>query len=191
MPPDEAWKKAFPDLTPDDLYVALLDWLGHGGYAVSHYEIEIERWDVRRALVSDADVYAMRAMLAFVTKQGDAGRDVVAAVTLDRSNVLARAVQLRLDYRPLDVDAARAVANAHPQSWIAWDMLRRALGSVPEARVVERIACSLVVVNPSLVVPSYCRRTSPSLIRRFLEVVLGTRDLERADQAVPTPTDRK
>ena len=83
--------------------------------------------------------------------------DVAAALALDPHHVLARAVEVHTLGEPLPVGVARALASAHPQSWVAWDLFATSLGATAEATMARATACDLARQNPAILLPTYCR----------------------------------
>jgi hypothetical protein len=143
-PPDPgAWAEAFPDLPPEKLDDELAHYLDGGQYEllVSPFKPPAFRI-VHEGTLTDADTHAIRALLV-----GAAGRDpklhrreIPAAETRARgeqeagealraapTHLLAQAVRAFLLENDLDLETARATARAHPNEWMAWLLLYRAL----------------------------------------------------------------
>jgi hypothetical protein len=117
----EAWRKAFPKLSPQQLDHDLLRWLRLGEHRPWRLTMAVPPSAATERPLGDADVLAMRSQLRLkLTSDKSAARaEAQAALTLDRTNVLARLVETQI-VKTISADDARATAAAHPDDWRAW-----------------------------------------------------------------------
>ena len=149
LPPDqpdqraEAWAKAFPDLPPDRLDDELSQWVISGPLALPRVEVTVHEVPTRDRPLGDADVLAARSLLNFHFK-GVGPADIAAAeaLTIDRTNVLARLINTELTHE-ISPDDARATAAAHPDDWRAWRLIEHAVKDRAEVEAALARVCAL------------------------------------------------
>ena len=157
-----AWDAAFPALSVATLDDALGQWLDEGSHMVLKFVVKRHHWPVAARWMTDADVYAVRAlMLADGTQQARQREELVAALAAEPTNVLAWVVKVSLGDK-LAVEDARAVAAAHPDDWRAWWLATTALseaqGDPVEVEYGRGKACRLIEQNHAVVAPPWlCR----------------------------------
>jgi hypothetical protein len=132
-PAMQAWQAEFPDLAADNLYRTLVAYARSGSFVVR--SISFAPWsgsiDVR--VLSDAEVHGMYAYLyAYVRPPGEPVNPVAARAeigealrgdpsALDALAVAFYAPELRIGASPPEL--ARRAVGAHPDSWLAWQMV--------------------------------------------------------------------
>jgi hypothetical protein len=77
--PEQAWKQAFADTSPEQLEQDMRQWLVNGKHQVLHFKVSFQGASIAERALGDADVYAARAFMRFEFL-GDAKQDVAAAV---------------------------------------------------------------------------------------------------------------
>ena len=161
LQPDDAWHQVFPTLTPAQLDQDVRVWLTSGGLHVSHYTLEATVWSVSERTLTDADVYAVRALLGSLRRstRDEALANVAAALALDPTNVMAAGVGYDLRRTKMPAEMARKLVTAHPEDWLAWAALQAALpDGDPEGDAAEAKMCAIVLQNPALGVYHACAR---------------------------------
>ncbi len=139
-------------------------WLQNGSHTVLHFNVQLAAHDVRTAPLADADVLAARALLTSRLRRDKtlAAQQIDAALALDPTDVMARAVELGLP-RPHDVAGARATAAAHPEDWRAWLLVMTAAPTPDEQAAARTKLCELVAAHPTNGVPALpCPAAPPS-----------------------------
>ncbi len=152
MPPHDAWHAVFPDLTPHVLDGELVSWLGSATTNVAHFKIEQRAWPVTERALSDADVYAVRALMlrTVAPRSDDISRDLGASLALDPTNMLARVVELDVRRLPPPPATARAIAAAHPDDFMAWWLVANSVGDGAERDAAFAKLCALIEKDPAV-----------------------------------------
>ena len=155
IPSTDAWQQVFPDHPMKDFGYELAHWLQSGDLKIWSYTIELREWPVVRRNLTDADVHAVRALMFASRRATAAGAEVSAALDLDPTNLMARAVEVGLHHDKPSELIARAVVKAHPTQWQAWALLSAA-STGNEQELAEKTMCNLVLKNPSLGLHRQC-----------------------------------
>jgi len=147
----DPWRAVVPSLPPDTLDGELRKWLVYGQRQVVRYTVKFAPFTVRERVLTDGDALAARALLHQPYEREDAAieasiRDALAA---DPTNVLGQLVAYRA-HKTIALDAARAIAAAHPDDWRAWWLVLRAQPAADEARDALGRMCELAPANPSI-----------------------------------------
>ena len=156
--PVALWRDVFPDLPPRELDGAVRRWLTGGRHQVWRFDVSLAEPTMVERPVTDAEVYAIRAVIRHEHAPDDprVARDVAAALALDPTEPIARTVQVALG-QAISVEEARAVVAAHADDWRAWWLLAGALGlEGDEARAALQRVCALAATNPSIWSPWRC-----------------------------------
>jgi hypothetical protein len=163
-PPSEAWRKNFPDLSPEILQAELRSYARAGHHLMISRRLEVPEVPVLERPLRDAEVHALRALL-FLRAGGDrvtppvralARAELAEALRQDPHEVLAQGVRAFVLDEPIDVAAARELTARRPDSWLAWTVLYRASGGDflrPETRRAAVTALRLAETNPSVKLP--------------------------------------
>src|SRR5262249_35743774 len=140
----EAWRDAFPDLSPERLDAELTEWLRTGKVRVPQIDVTVREVRATVRKLGDADALAVRSWLRYRSTAENAAalHDADAALALDRTNVLARIVATTLTHA-ITPDDARATAAAHADDWRALRLVGRALNGTPEADQAFLRMCAL------------------------------------------------
>ena len=148
LPPSEtarAWGEFFPALTPDKLDHELRKWLAYGKHTVWKFDVQLKQWPITERTLSDADVYAARALLRERFRRVGEGEPpelarALAAVA-DAPDREPRAAEYRKDDRHRDGQACRG----GPSRRLAEPAARRAAANRQgdEARQAWERACAL------------------------------------------------
>ena len=170
-PDPDAWAHAFPDLPPEKLDDELASYVDGGQYELLIYPFKppAVRIDGERTL-DDADVHATRALLVAASSRDPglqwgrvpatemrarAEREAVEALRAAPDHLLAQAVQSFLIGDPTDLEKARAVSRAHPNDWLPWLLVARALKEKsPEQREALERAMVLAGRDPTVTLTS-------------------------------------
>jgi hypothetical protein len=140
----ELWRDAFPELPPDKLDPLLKKWLVSGMLGSPRIEVTVQDFPATERQLGDGDALAARSLLhVMFTQDSPATRaDLAAALATDRTNVLARLVEVALT-ESIAPDDARATAAAHPDDWRAWWLVGIAVQHGPEAAEARDKLCTL------------------------------------------------
>jgi hypothetical protein len=138
----------------DELEAEIKRWLVHGNHTVLHYDVKLPSYPVTERELGDADVHAIRSLLRaeFQGRMDLAKTEAEAALALDPTHVLGAFMRYRVD-KSITVDAARAVAKAHPDDWRAQMLLAWTVRDGDEAQTAFNRACELAAQNPAFVTP--------------------------------------
>jgi hypothetical protein len=153
-----AWEQAFPSLPVGDLEDRLGDWLRNGSHQELTFHVRPRDLPITARQLSDADAYAIRAMLLGGPTPEQQLRELEErsrALALEPTNVLAWAAKVAGGRKPT-ADEGRAIAAAHPDDWRAWWLAAVALengGAPGELDRARRQACALLALNGALVAP--------------------------------------
>jgi Protein of unknown function (DUF1570) len=152
-----AWDEVFADLPLDRLEVDLRQWIVSGSHKVLHFNVRLQQHAVTERPLTDADIYAARAVLESQFAGRAAASDAAAseALRLDPTNVLALTMAYSL-HHTVDADRARAAVAAHPDDWRAWLLVVLALKTGDEATQAHAKMCELAAGNLALAAP--CKR---------------------------------
>jgi tetratricopeptide (TPR) repeat protein len=177
-PPDpEAWAHAFPDLPPEKLDDELASYVDGGQYELLVYPFKppATRIVAERTL-DDADTHATRALLIAASShqpglhrsqlpaaelRARAEREAGEALRLTPGHLLAQAVRSWQLADPVDLDAARATARAHPDEWMAWLLVAKGLGergSNDGLQEALQRALALAASDPAVTLPLEVRK---------------------------------
>lgn len=142
--PDEAWRAAFPGLTPAELDATLPMWIRSGGVRLPRIAVTTQEFPAVERRLVDADVLAARSMLTLRFKHDEAAARTLseAALALDPTHLLARLVETSIT-QGIEPDDARATAAAHPDDWRAWRLVTLALNRQPEGKAAYERMCKL------------------------------------------------
>jgi tetratricopeptide (TPR) repeat protein len=128
--PARAWSATFPDLTPEQLDTLLLDYWRKGAYASYSLGVETTPTVSRERVMTDADVYALRAVLhgscalCPPNARAQARKEIELALRTDPQHVRAGVARLLfLTPKEQAVAAARQFVAYHPEHWLGWLML--------------------------------------------------------------------
>lgn len=140
----DLWREAFPELTPDRLDHLLKQWLVSGQLATPLIEVTVQDFPMIERPLGDGNVLAARSLLHLVVAHDEsaARTELATALTVDRTNVLARLVDAALTGSTAP-DDARATATAHPDDWRAWWLVAFAVRRGPEAADAFDKQCAL------------------------------------------------
>lgn len=132
-PAMKAWQAEFPDLGGDNLYRTLVEYARSGSYVVRRIPLAPWSGSTEARVLSDAEAHGVLAYLyAYVHLPGAPGKPVAARAEIDEAlrgdpsalDALAVAFytpELRIETsRP---ELARRAVGAHPESWLAWQMV--------------------------------------------------------------------
>lgn len=146
-PSKQAWSTAFGAIPLETLDTEMRQWLTNGSHTVMHFTAHLQTWPVTVATLSDADVYAARALLRieFQDRRDDAKKLLEAADALDTANPLARFLEYQLT-KSTDTQVAKAVTVAHPDDWRGWFLLAKATN---DSAAFEKM-CVLAATNPEV-----------------------------------------
>lgn len=154
-----AWTEAFPSLPTADLESELRRWLLSGSHTVAHANAVMRGWSAAERALSDADVYAIRALLHGSDAEAPQSRaELAAAKASEPTNVLAYAISVGRDsLNDLSVETARAMVAAHGDDWRAFWLeaivLQKIQGLEGDARAAADKACALIAKNAALTAP--------------------------------------
>jgi hypothetical protein len=192
MPAAEAWHRWLPDLSPEVLQAELSGYARGGHHLVLSRRFQAPSVSVQEQPLPDADVHALRALL-YLRSGGDrieparrarARAEIAEALRADPHHVLALAARTFTLDEPIDRATARALAERHPDSWLAWAVLYRASGGEfldPETRRAAVTALRLAESNPSVKLPF--GPTRPLFTGHEPELRACTRDPTAAEAA--------
>jgi hypothetical protein len=140
----DLWRDSFPELTPDKLDHLLRQWLVSGQLATPLIEVTVQDFPTIERPLGDGDALAARSLLHLMVAHDEsaARTDLAAALTVDRTNVLARLVHAAITGSTAP-DDARATATAHPDDWRAWWLVGFAVQQGPEAADAFDKLCAL------------------------------------------------
>ena len=153
---ERAWRTVFP--MPDtELDGQLRQWLVSGHHIVLHVRVRVRDWPTSQRALSDADVYALRALLhATPTAANQQQAELAAALAAEPTHVLATLIGVSRG-RAVTPDEARAITAAHGDDWRAWWLAEMALAKPPadpsERDAARAKTCELIAQNPALVPP--------------------------------------
>ncbi len=151
----QAWAEVFPALTPDKIDHDLREWLAYGKHTVWRFNVKLQQWPVTERTLTDADVYAARALMRqlFAKPGATPAAELAEALAADPTHVLAHLVKAGYK-QPISVDEARRVADAHPDDWRAWYLVGHAADwHGDHAREAWGKACALLAKSPSPSMP--------------------------------------
>jgi hypothetical protein len=160
MPSDRAWAKIFPDHPIGDFGYELNQWLRVGDLKIWSYTIELQEWPVVQRTLGDADVAAVRAML--LPSRSDSAQLAQTALALDATNVLANIVEQKRHKAQLTSELAGRIAAAHPDQWLAWQMVRDSATTAEDRKAAEDKMCKLVLENRALATYAACAARIPA-----------------------------
>src|SRR5262249_52921407 len=167
-PPDpDAWAHAFPDLPPEKLDDELARYVDGGQYELLIYPFKPPALRIiGERTLDDADTHATRALLVAASSRDPglqwgrvpvtemrarAEREAVEALRAVPDHLLAQAVQSFLIGDPSDLERARAASRAHPNDWLPWLLVARALKEKgPEQREALERAMVLAGRDPTV-----------------------------------------
>ena len=137
----------------DELDAEMKRWIVNGSHNVLHFDVKFPPYTVAVKTLTDADVYAARALLRLeFQERGDLAKlEAQQAIALDPTHVLAHFIVYRVD-KTIAVDTARALVKAHPDDWRAQMMLAQTLHTGEEAHQAYLRGCELAAQNPALFV---------------------------------------
>jgi hypothetical protein len=154
-----AWEQGFPSLPVDDLQDQLGDWLRNGSHQELTFHVRPRDMPITTRQLSDADAYAIRAMLLGGSTPEQQLRELEErsrALALEPTNVLAWSAKVTGGGRPT-AGEGRAIAAAHPDDWRAWWLAVLALedggGEPSELDHARGQACALLARNRAVVAP--------------------------------------
>ena len=153
----DLWAQAFPSLASlDAADHAFHSWLAHGKVLVREYKVKQDTWTATDRPLGDADALAARGVALYSYTRGDElPKDVAAAIALDANHVVARMIDSRVNQH-IPLEAARAIATAHPDDWRAWFLLMRAAEGGDDARPAHARMCELVAKNAIAMPAHFC-----------------------------------
>jgi hypothetical protein len=142
--PDEAWRAAFPKLTPAELDATLAMWIRNGAVKLPHIAVTTQEFPSTERRLTDADVLAARSVLTLRFKEDVAAARSLseAALALDRTQLLARLVETAIT-RNIEPYDARVTAAVHADDWRAWRLVALALNQQPEGKAAFERMCKL------------------------------------------------
>jgi hypothetical protein len=154
-----AWDVAFPSLPVAALDEVLGQWIEDGSHMMLKFLVKRSHWPVVARWMTDADVYAVRAlMLADGAQQRRQREELAASLAAEPTNVLAWVVKVSLGEK-LPIEDARALAAAHPDDWRAWWLATTALseaqGDPAEVEHGRGKACQLIEQNRAVIAPPW------------------------------------
>jgi hypothetical protein len=153
---DALWARAFPSLASlDEADHAFHAWIAHGKILVRQYTVQHGTWDVTTKPLTDADALAARGTARFLINREALPVEITAAIAADPNELVARMIQSRVE-NGIPVDAAQALAVAHPDDWRSWFLLARALHDGSDAHDAYIKACALIAQNAVPVPPNFC-----------------------------------
>jgi hypothetical protein len=143
----KAWSAAFPGLQLERLDDQLWEWVQSGKFAVPRISVVVRRYPAVERPLGDADVLAAWSLLSyFYGRSATSLANAEAALALDRTHVLAWAMKTAQGETP-SVPASRAIVEAHPEDWRAWQLLYFALlptrGAEEELKAVRTRLCAM------------------------------------------------
>jgi hypothetical protein len=162
--PALAFRQSFGDLSPDVLAAELRGYGRIGHSLVASGRFRPPDPVVQERVLPDADVHALRALLAVRALAGEASpaardrarAEIAEALRQDPHNVLALAVRTFALEETVDREVARAATQAAPDSWLAWLVRYRAEGgtlATVEGRRAALATVRLAAANPSIKLP--------------------------------------
>jgi hypothetical protein len=147
QPPEQAWAAALPDLPLANLDRVLRAWEIDGEHRIWHFHVKLLQPRLVHRTLAETDVLAIRAFL------GASPDSIKAALAADPTNVIANLVA-NYERKGISLPAARAVAQAHPDDWRAWELVLEAHASGDEAKIARAHACTLAARNAANLVPA-------------------------------------
>ena len=164
VPPEasaQVWTEIFPTLTPDKLDHEVRKWLYYGKYTVWKFNVKLRQWPVTERTLRDADVYASRAYMrqTWSVPNAPPPAELAEALALDPTHLIANLVQYA-HAKTISLEAARRVADAHPDDWRAWWLVGAAASwKGDDAKLAWERACALLAKQPSAwAPPTWCNR---------------------------------
>jgi len=145
-PQERAWAESFPDVPIGDLDRVVRAWEVEGQHRIWHYHVKLLQPHLVHRALAENDVLALRAFL------GASPQSIAAALAADPTNVIANLVAA-YEHKTISLDAARAVAKAHPEDWRAWMLVLDAHATGDEAKIARAHACTLAAKNAANMVP--------------------------------------
>jgi hypothetical protein len=117
-----AWRAAFPTLKLETLDDELFTWVREGSFALPRIKVELQSVEITQRTLSEADILAARSFMSFMSGQSTASsRDADDALTLDPTHPMAWTMASWFDKWPSPTEG-RAITDAHPQDWRAWQV---------------------------------------------------------------------
>jgi hypothetical protein len=156
-----AWSEVFPDLTPARLDVTLSEWVRFGEITVHRFKVKLKDYPVTRRVLTDGDVYTARALLGELRDLAEASDQVKAALAIDPTNVVAQMLRVAHDHTS-ELETARSLTAAHPDSWRAWWLVMRIVKQGTEADAAHAKVCALVARDPAVLPRGTCPFIAPA-----------------------------
>lgn len=150
----QAWREAFPDLTPETFDHELRKWIAYGKYGVRRFELKLAAPTFAERALNDTDVLAARALLG-PGAEGEVPAELTAALAADPTHLLAHLVRQSLK-QPTTVDAMQRLTAAHPDDWRSWLLLFYAAENTPEAAPAKQKACELLATTTEASLRDWC-----------------------------------
>jgi Protein of unknown function (DUF1570) len=117
-----AWRTAFPTLKLETLDDELFTWVREGSFAVPRIKVEPRPVELAQRTMSEADILAARSFLNSASDQhADSARDANDALALEPTHPMAWAMAMWFERWPSPAQG-RAITDAHPQDWRAWQV---------------------------------------------------------------------
>lgn len=128
-----------------------------GSYTVRSFAVTLPTVSVTQRALSDADVQAVRGFARhWVAKSPELPPEIAAAVMKDPANLVARLVQVAYQHK-LDLATARAVVQAHPRDWRAWQLVADAAEGAEQKDARAR-ACAFAETDAVSMPAGACTR---------------------------------
>jgi hypothetical protein len=155
---EAVWQKVFGDRSAFALQGDVDNWLASGTLTLTTFRLSGRSLAVSQArLLSDADVYTIRALLFLAlggdAKAEDAVKNTEAAITADANHLVGNLMHAVLTKRA-DAERARAVVAAHPNDWRSWLLLGIAAKNDDEHDEAVRRICEILAQDPTQHAPS-------------------------------------
>jgi hypothetical protein len=156
-----AWAEVYPDLTPAKLDDTLASWIQVGDLTVHHYKVKLDNYTVKQRPLTDADVYAARALLRDRDSTQPVPAEVAAALAIDPTHVIAQMLRIMHDDTGAP-EIARSLTAAHPNDWRAWWLLALAVRHGEEADAAIARVGALLVNDPAVLPKGTCPSAAPA-----------------------------
>jgi hypothetical protein len=160
-PTAEAWARVLPDLPMDRLDAAVDDYVWHDRARVIGRALTVPAPEVKVRVMTDAEVHVVRAELLWSRSVYNVGpdregarRELEEAAVADPTNTAAFARHLvwftPQAEHPRLAAAAQAIADAHPDDWLAWWTVGVTANSVSETRTAFARALAIDSNQPAV-----------------------------------------
>lgn len=177
---DDAWQKAFPGWTVEEVDRRLHQYLRTGVLMPYTVPVTVTEPRLQVSTLSDAEVASLWALLHLRCPSCDARataelrNGVDTALRLDRDNLWARALQRTVLHQGMTIAEAQSLVNAHPGDWLAWTLLASVIrGTDTSGRGLARAVQALATARE--LAPS-----EPQVLMFSAELSLAQGDVEQA-----------